>query len=135
MWLTLLSPNLQDPIQKIIHTINIVTMQNQNIHFLNQMIYVACVLKNENSGWSFTKSRDVNVESVWRPRINTSCVFMRSWKNNARKTICYDLIMMKLCSARSYKQQRTSRNCETKIKNCQQFTMARPKKPKIVHNI
>jgi hypothetical protein len=34
LWLTLVSPNLQDPIQKIIHTINIVTMQNQNIRFL-----------------------------------------------------------------------------------------------------
>jgi hypothetical protein len=50
MWLTLLSPTLQDPIQKIIQAINIVTMQNQSIHFLKQMIYVACVLKNENSG-------------------------------------------------------------------------------------
>jgi hypothetical protein len=48
---------------------------------------------------------------------------------DARKTIFYDLIMMKLNSARrSYKQQRTSRNCEAKIKNCPHFTMARPKK-------
>ncbi len=35
------------------------------------------------------------------------------------------MIMMNLnfFARRSYKQQRTLRNCETKINNCQQFTM------------
>ncbi len=66
--------------KKVIHVRNLVAMQNQSIHFLKHMVLAS---QKENNGWSLTKWIDVNVKFIWKPRTNTSCASMTSWKNSA----------------------------------------------------